>query len=67
MIIIFPLVALLIFVVIHLNIQGKNIFCKNSQKCGIYKTIWKDCFKKLRFPYSSLPYGGFPGANTVRQ
>ena len=22
---------------------------------------------KLRFPYSSLPYGGFPGANTVRQ
>ena len=22
---------------------------------------------KLRFPYVSLPYGGFPGANTVRQ
>lgn len=22
---------------------------------------------KLRFPYTSLPYGGFPGANTVRQ
>lgn len=22
---------------------------------------------RLRFPYSSLPYGGFPGANTVRQ
>jgi lambda family phage minor tail protein L len=22
---------------------------------------------KLRFPYASLPYGGFPGANTVRQ
>lgn len=22
---------------------------------------------KLRFPYTSLPFGGFPGANTVRQ
>lgn len=22
---------------------------------------------RLRFPYASLPYGGFPGANTVRQ
>lgn len=22
---------------------------------------------KLRFPYASLPFGGFPGANTVRQ
>ena len=22
---------------------------------------------KLRFAYTSLPFGGFPGANTVRQ